>query len=205
MRRPARIRATALALALLVLAGFHLATAAPAAACSCAGETDEQSYARASAVFVGELVAYQPPPSAQIQSSGDPAIWRFSVTKVYKGSVRAEEAIGSAVSGASCGLEIPRSGTFLVFAGTSTFLPETRVQGINLYADLCGGTRLESERAIPASFGTPTAPQPGATDIPGATASQQQVTHAARSALSAVFELVWLIRQTLARAFASLG
>ena len=97
-------------------------------------------------VFEGELLSYEfdeDPDGDGLQSSADPAIWTFSVRWVYKGTARQTEAIYSAVSGASCGLEIPEAGTFYVFANWITADdPEPGFPIGELRADLCGGTRL---------------------------------------------------------------
>jgi hypothetical protein len=191
-----------LLIALLVLGGVHLANAAPALACDCAGTTDEEAFENADAVFVGELTRYRPPVNPR--TSMDPAVYRFTVEGVYKGDVVADQAVGSAGDGASCGLEIREPGRYLVFASTETFDPETRAEGVDLYANLCGGTRPAAEAPIPASFGETKVPAPGATHVTGPSAVDV-AAHAGRSVLSVVFEFVWLIKQAVARAFAALG
>ena len=196
------MRVRALLIALLVLGGVHLANAAPALACDCSGITDTEAFGYADAVFVGELTRYNAPINPR--TSMDPAVYRFAVEGVYKGGVVADQAVGSAGDGASCGLEIRAPGRYLVFASTETFNPETRAEGVDLYANLCGGTRPAADAPIPATFGEAKAPAPGATQVAGPSAGDV-AAHAGRSALSTMFELVWLIKQAFARVFASLG
>ncbi len=196
-RRPSCMRVRALLVALLVLGGVHVATAAPASACSCSSLSDQEHFGNADAVFVGDLTSYSPPPRTA-RTSLAPAIWRFATVSVYKGTVVADQAVASAGWGASCGLELPDSGRFLVFATTDTFDPETRVKGPVLYGSLCGGTRLESERGIPASFGTPVAPHPGATQIIGPS-PWQRATNVHESLVFTGLRLYWLVYETIAR------
>jgi hypothetical protein len=114
-----------LAALLLVLASWVLAPAA--SACSCAGGTAADHAVRADAVFSGRLVARE----VAGGSGGGTALYVFAVDTVYAGEVSARQGVVSAVSGASCGLELTGEGPFLVFA--------TREDG-RLAADLCGGT-----------------------------------------------------------------
>lgn len=123
---------------LLVVAGPG---AQPAAACSCGATSDADKFEQSDAVFVGEVVGYEPPP-ADATSSTAPATWVFAVSEVYKGEVAASQEVVSEVSGASCGLEIPREGDFLVFATEDGF--QMSVGNDQYYAGLCGGTRSAS-------------------------------------------------------------
>lgn len=132
--------------------------ATPVHACSCVSSTDLRAFASADAVFVGRLIGYEAPPRPI--SSLDPAIWTFRVRAVYKGEVSRKQEVVSAVSGASCGLEIPRRGTFLVFATTRSsnrLVPEP-ADG-QLHASLCGGTRALRDRVLDPGLGTPYAPE----------------------------------------------
>jgi hypothetical protein len=151
----------------MVVAGLAaIVTAPPAHACSCVGFTDEQAFTRADVVFVGRVVGYSAP--AIPRSSIDPALWTFRVDRVYKGAAAARQGVVSALSGASCGLEIPRRGTFVVFARREPDLPERRVEGTTLYAGLCDGTRPVAERPVPVAFGAarpPIAGERGIVDV----------------------------------------
>ncbi len=117
-------------------------SAGPAHACSCMVSSDEEQFARAEAVFRGQLVGYQPPPAQPFMSSGDPAIWTFAVSEVYKGDVAPSQPVISAVSGASCGLEIPHQGEFFVFASRRDIMGQATPGPY--HASLCGGTRATS-------------------------------------------------------------
>jgi hypothetical protein len=129
--------------ALLVVVG---PAADPVFACDCRVPPDATAFEQSDAVFVGQLVDYQPPPTRAVMSSADPATWIFEVSEVYKGEVAAIQEVVSEVSGASCGLEIPREGEFLVFATEQGF--QMAVRDGQYYAGLCGGTRSASAGAL---------------------------------------------------------
>lgn len=141
--------------------------AQPAQACSCLASTDEESFARADAVFRGSVVGYQPPPAQPIMSSGDPAIWTFSVTEVLKGDVATTQPVVSAVSGATCGLELPHQGEFFVFASRRDLAGQPSAQ---YHAHLCGGTRstaagplaVAALRTVPSTTAPPPTTEPPA-------------------------------------------
>ncbi|MEO6715283.1 MAG: hypothetical protein ABIM89_17930 [Mycobacteriales bacterium] len=152
-----------LLLALLALAAaVHVAAAAPAGACSCtSGPSGDQQYVGwADAVFVAEFVSYSPPPQRATMSSMDPAVWTFAVSAVYKGEVAAQQDVVSASNGASCGLELPHAGRFLLFASTSGD-PATTVDGPVLYSHLCAGNRALGDAEVPALLEKPKPPLPG--------------------------------------------
>ena len=103
--------------AVLAIGAVLVLSAVPAAACSCAPVDDEGAFDGAVDVVVGELIDYEPPPRAEVMSSADPATWTFGVGEVFKGEAMAVQDVRSAVSGASCGIELPREhATVLVFA-----------------------------------------------------------------------------------------
>lgn len=147
--------------AVLAVAGFFVVgpAAGPAVACDCGGLSDADAFDRADAVFVGEVAGYEPPGDAEVMSSADPARWTFEVEAVYKGEVTATQTVVSEWSGASCGLEIPRTGEFVVFASRSGSFSLTPEPG-EYYAGLCGGTRstaqgplaVDVEASPPAGF-----------------------------------------------------
>ena len=115
--------------------------ASPALACSCAAElTDAEYSADADVVFVGrvdEIHTTEP-----MRSTADPATWTFVVDEVFKGEVQAYTEVVSARSGASCGLELKRGRTALVFASYGTGGGLVDVGEDELGASLCGGSRL---------------------------------------------------------------
>jgi hypothetical protein len=140
IRRCALLSVVVLLLSIGVVLG---PSASPAAACSCMPTTDADAFARSDAVFVGEVIDYEPPPPAEVMSSGDPATWTFGVSEVYKGEVTTVQQIVSAVSGATCGLEIPHQGEFIVFATAAGGIERT---GDGQYqSGLCDGTRSTAD------------------------------------------------------------
>jgi len=143
--RTSRVARVGIGLVLgLMVTGFVVVGpgAGPAWGCSCATGSDADAFARAHAVFVGEVVDYGPPPQGDVMSSADPATWTFEVSGVYKGEVTSTQEVVSEVDGASCGLEIPQRGEFVVFATKGGFAIESG-EG-QYYAGLCGGTRSTS-------------------------------------------------------------
>ena len=133
--------------------------ASPAGACSCAVSGDAEAFGRADAVFTGAVVRYAPP--AQPGASTDPALWTFEVREVFKGKVTRTQAVVSEVSGASCGLEIPKRGEFLVFASARSEGPSPEPAEGQLYAGLCGGTRALGDDVLDPALANPRAPVPG--------------------------------------------
>ena len=110
---------TVLFLAFVGLSATVAFGSTPAGACSCAMSNDADAFARSHAVFVGEVAGYDAPAPGESFSSADPARWTFTVSRAFKGEVTERQVVVSEVSGASCGLEIPRRGEFLVFAETA--------------------------------------------------------------------------------------
>lgn len=139
------MRLTRSLLAAAVMSTVFVLSTPTAGACSCRPGTDQDHFERADVVFQGELISYdfdEDPDGDGISSSADPAVWTFAVSDVFKGATRQTTAIYSPVSGASCGLEIPKQGTFFVFAnyidGTNT---EPGYPIGELRAGGCGGAR----------------------------------------------------------------
>lgn len=162
MTRGAKVFVRALLVVLVVALSFGAAvrSARPAHACSCAAQTLDEAYARADAVFVGSLVETRVE-SGERFSSMDPEWFVFEVDAVYKGDVRARQAVVTARDGASCGLEIAGPGPFLVFAyagGLGGAPP--RAEG-ELSSSLCSGTGPLMSRTVPSSFGAAMPPREG--------------------------------------------
>lgn len=160
-----------LASALVVVAGAAagmMGAAAPACACSCVPTTEAQAYERADTVFAGTLVRRQDPPDGS--SSVNLATLMFAVDKVYKGDVGATQKVLTAMSSASCGLEVQIGKRYLVHADPSAAQPA------ELEGSLCGGTRpFEGTEAVAGNAGKPPAANPPAVtraDEPGADAVQ---------------------------------
>jgi hypothetical protein len=138
--------------ALSAVAGV-VVSASPAHACTCARASEAEYFRSADVVFTGTLIDRQEPPWRPVMSSGDPATLTFEVSRVHRGQAQRFQQVETAMSGASCGLEIDGSGPFLVVAD--------HVQDSStLTASLCGGTRAIADRGPPA-FGENYPPEPG--------------------------------------------
>jgi hypothetical protein len=143
--------------AVMTLGSFALDTPQRAAACSCVELTDAEAYDFADVVFTGALVEINTP-EGDIVVSNDPERFVFDIDQVYKGVAQTRQSVVTAREGASCGLEIGGPGPFVVFARLEDdSLTSGAVEG-EVYSSLCSGTRPLSAGALPASFGTPSAP-----------------------------------------------
>ncbi|HEX6148464.1 hypothetical protein [Nocardioides sp.] len=121
-----------------VLLGAGLALGAPAFACSCVAQTPAQYAEGADVVFAGTLTDIDEPRQFPVVSSAAETRYTFDVDAVYAGDPAPVTRVGSAWSGASCGLEGMDVGErYVVFA---------YVDGKQLDASLCGGTGLASPR-----------------------------------------------------------
>ncbi len=161
MRRIARalLVVTLLPVALVV-------TASPAAACSCAEVSDEEYVELADVVFLGEFVDYefeQDPDGDGRWSDLDPAVWTFEVADVYKGTAFEKQRVLSPNDGSACGLEIPRQGSYYVFARRNAY-GEFPVGDGELAAFLCDGTR-SADHGIDVEL-VASDPEPGASPTP---------------------------------------
>ena len=119
----------ALVVLLLATAAVVTGPASAARACDCASLPAPSADARADVVFTGTLLSRTV--TEPVTSSTDPATWVFAVDRALKGEVPERASVRSAVSGASCGLELTGRGPFVVFAGDA---------GTHLTAHLCDGT-----------------------------------------------------------------
>jgi hypothetical protein len=163
-----RVALAFLAAALLSSLWLLGPAAPPAGACSCAETNDEELFARADAVFVGQVLDYEPPPPAEVMSSGDPATWTLGVTEVYKGEVTAVQEIVSAVESATCGVRLDGADEFLVFANLGDGpVPITAGQ---YWASSCSGTRPADLQPL-AVDAQATPPLPVADGVPSASAA----------------------------------
>ncbi|MPZ63901.1 MAG: hypothetical protein GEU93_22130 [Propionibacteriales bacterium] len=122
-------------------------------------------------------------------STMDPATLTFKVRWVHKGEAQRLQQVETAMSGASCGLEIEGDGQFLVFAN------QTR-NGAALTASLCGGTRAIADGGPPA-VGASYLPGPGG-DIPDNSWAYTSFATVMSSAVAVVLALAgWvLVRRT---------
>jgi hypothetical protein len=152
-----RLRALACAFAAtLTLCTAVGLSATPASACTCVASTPEEHFERADVVFAGELVRFQGPPQAPGMRSTGLATWTFEVTEVFKGEATATQEVVSSSSGASCGLELPHEGTFVVYASRDALGMATGPH--QLEANLCGGTQAGTPPAAFADLGRPPKP-----------------------------------------------
>ena len=83
-----------------------------AAACDCTGITTRRAYEQADAVFVGTVLRVD-----EVGPRGDRrADIRFSVERVFKGTVYAEQVVASAPDPAACGLTPQPGSNWVIFA-----------------------------------------------------------------------------------------
>lgn len=131
-------------LALSIAASTLLLGTGTAVACSCAQATDAELVDVVDVIFRGTVIDYEyieDPDGDGTVSSLDPATFTFAVDEVFKGSAVESQRVLSPVAGASCGLEIPDEGEFIVFAQSSLYEAPALAEG-ELAAYLCDGTRL---------------------------------------------------------------
>lgn len=151
----------ALVTVVLAISVWALSAPTTAHACSCMALTPAEAFRQSDAVFVGVLVEVRRP--TVMMSSMDESRFVFEVTDVYKGAVHRIQSIVTASDGASCGLELPTGATAVVYGIEEGY--EMSPEPGEYVAGLCGGTAALSTVAIPASFGSPTAPLPGSSPI----------------------------------------
>ena len=149
----------------------------PALACSCAYTQTRDFVAMADEIVAGTLSREEDPPKNQHMSSGDPITYTLGVDRIYRGDFGAEVVFGSAVSGASCGLEgMVVDRRYVVFLNTD---------GADRTASLCGGTAPATSRlqaAVERLTGAPTQPagtvdDRSSTDEPPATSTDDARAH----------------------------
>jgi hypothetical protein len=153
-----RVSIVALLVASLVMIGART----PAVACSCASSTAADARAHADVVFRGTVVDHTVPGSSG--SSMDPAVWTFQVEEVFKGDAASRQGLVSAVDGASCGLEVRLGVDYVVFAHRERRPFEPELEGAELYASLCDGTRPATEVAA-GELGPGVPPASGTEDV----------------------------------------
>ena len=163
----------------LLIGGLLLVTARPAAACSCAVMSEAKKAAYAHAIFVGTLLDRRTgQPSGAVMSSTHMAVWTFEVSRVYKGTVSRRQEIATAMSGASCGLELSGPGPFLVFARrpndpvAKSWWGDRQLDPGQYVSHLCLGSRALSDGGEPTVDGPPPsspapAPSPAPASSPG--------------------------------------
>ena len=163
----------------VLIGGLLLVTARPAAACSCAVMSEAKKAAYADAIFVGTLIDRRiGQPSGAATISTQMAVWTFEVSRVYKGTVSRRQEIATAMSGASCGLELSGPGPFLVFARrpndpvAKSWWGDRQLDPGQYVSHLCLGSRALSDGGEPTVDGPPPsspapAPSPAPASSPG--------------------------------------
>lgn len=126
-------------------------------ACSCVGITTERAAEQADAVFWGTVTEAE-----ESKVGGErAAVLRFEVSRVYKGTVYADQVIVTPVDSAACGLT-PEVGSSWVIFANGTIQGEGRSAKLRLTTTLCSGNLSTS--TPPTSLGRATAPLPGPSD-----------------------------------------
>jgi hypothetical protein len=103
---------------MLAISAWLLVKPTAVHACSCAGPSPVQDdLNRKTAIFAGKVKSVDKPRGGLIRSSADPVEVTFEVTDVWKGELRSETKVYTAMSGASCGYEGFAAGqSYIVFA-----------------------------------------------------------------------------------------
>jgi hypothetical protein len=129
----------------------------PAAACSCLGITTQRAAEQADAVFLGTVTEVE-----ESRVGGErAAVLRFDVSRVYKGTVYAEQVIVTPADSAACGLTPDLGSSWVIFANAAIH-GEGKSAKVRLTTTLCNGN-LSTARP-PTTLGRATQPQPGASD-----------------------------------------
>jgi hypothetical protein len=149
-----------LCLALLALGLVALAVVINpqrAMACDCTGITTRRALEQSDAVFVGRVLRVD----EVGQGDARRADIRFSVDRVFKGTVYSEQVVASAIDAAACGLTPQPGSTWVIFAvdgvegrGSSAIF--------RLRTTVCSGNLPTS--SPPQSLGAGSDPRPGASD-----------------------------------------
>lgn len=150
-----RIALVAVAIALVGLGA--LVDPRPAWACSCAPTSTARALTRADAVFRGTVLA-----TRDVGRGRDARTdIRFSVDRVYKGYVYAEQVVASAPDSAACGLVPDPGSTWVIFATESVAGSGKRTVQ-RLLTTQCSGNLPGA--AAPTVLGPGRGPRSGASD-----------------------------------------
>ncbi|HEY5785308.1 MAG TPA: hypothetical protein VIT65_11070 [Microlunatus sp.] len=129
----------------------------PAAACSCLGISTRRAAEQAEAVFLGTVTKVE-----ESRVGGERATrLRFDVSRVYKGTVYADQAITTPADSAGCGLTPDVGSTWVIFA-SGVIQGEGKSAKLRLTTTLCSGNLSAS--SPPRVLGRATQPLPGASD-----------------------------------------
>ncbi len=141
-----------LAVAVSMIASIAvLATASPAAACSCVEVDDAVAFA--DAVFAGQVTREHP-----ARDGGAVSLVIMTVSDVFKGDVDRQQAVVTPET--DCGIDFIGGHTYVVFARDTATSDQFTLDDGFLLADLCSGTRLATDVADGdlGLRGTPSAP-----------------------------------------------
>lgn len=126
-------------------------------ACSCLGITTKRAAEQSEAVFHGTVTEV-----TETKVGGErAAVLRFDVSRVYKGTVYADQVIVTPADSAACGLA-PEVGSSWVIFANGTIHGDGKAAKLRLTTTLCDGNL--STAAPPASLGRAAPPLPGASD-----------------------------------------
>lgn len=129
----------------------------PAMACDCTGISTRRAYEQADAVFVGTVLRVDEVGSRD----GRRADIRFTVDRVFKGTVYAEQVVASAPDAAACGLT-PRPGSNWVIFAVDAVEGNGSDAVFRLRTTVCSGNLPTS--SAPRALGAGTEPRAGASD-----------------------------------------
>ncbi len=104
-----------LSLLAVILASTFLVGAKAAYGCSCMPPDAEALFSASDGVFVGTLIEAPSEPTGLVASSADPVPYVFEVEAAFKGEITSPVTVISAISGASCGLEMPEGASASLF------------------------------------------------------------------------------------------
>ncbi|HYI58078.1 MAG TPA: hypothetical protein VEX66_07920 [Microlunatus sp.] len=126
-------------------------------ACSCLGITTKRAVEQSDAVFLGTVTEV-----TETKVGGErAAVLRFDVSRVYKGTVYADQVIVTPADSAACGLTPEMGSSWVIFAN-GTIHGDGKAAKLRLTTTLCHGNLSTS--APPQTLGRPVPPLPGASD-----------------------------------------
>jgi FlgD Ig-like domain len=108
-------RLTRLGASTLLLTSTLWSSPTPAESCTCYQITPAETFARATFVFVGTVVAEELP-SSMTNTSADKGGWRFTVSRGWKGAPTEEVTIYSGLDTGMCGYRFEVGDEYLVYA-----------------------------------------------------------------------------------------
>jgi hypothetical protein len=145
------------ALAAMLACAAALINPTPAWACSCAPITTRQALDGADAVFKGTVTERD-----RVGRGEDARVeLRFDVSRVFKGTVYAEQVVATPPDSAGCGIEGAVGSTWVIFATQSVEGTDDRMV-TRLTTGLCSGNLPGT--TVPSLLGRGQFPRPGPSD-----------------------------------------